>query len=248
MADFDLPELDESFGREAFSNLFRLYVAPELRLRIERGELPNPFPDAQLIGIQILFPADVGRPTVRLNHEVRATCRFQSKPGMDHKPGDGVRNDAIETISEIWLKDEDRDCGHATFLRRPDGGWWGYFSFIRHTGTARNLLEVADQDLVAAERIINEGTWVPFVDNCFSAAELAAKSLLFYHDSPGVVAGSKKHSLVRSRFNFHRHRGNVDASQCDALNRLWDLRQAGRYAERDISIDAEDAKSLLRRP
>jgi uncharacterized protein (UPF0332 family) len=78
----------------------------------------------------------------------------------------------------------------------------------------------------------------------FQCGRAWGKAALFCLDFQEIVK-SKGHGIVRSKFNLQRKIGNVDAAHSTALNRLWDMRQTGRYLEAEITFSDEDADSLL---
>ncbi len=234
-----------TFGDTVFGNLFRAFVEPSLKARIVQGELPNPFPLSELRRLQILFSPQGGKPLVRINGEVRAIAQVRPKQGVAIEKGDPVSFDQIESIGAIGLADEEADFGHATFLREPNGGWVGHFDFSYYKGTARRHVDVAEEFLQAARYSREKQHWSAFADTLFSAAELAAKASLFCLDLSGDVAKSKKHGVVKALFNKQRHVGNVDGAHTTAFNRLWELRQTGRYVQEVIAFTEVDADALL---
>ena len=246
MSGHNDPQPDAKWMDKAFSNLFELYVWPELMRRVERGDLSNPYPLSHLRGLQILFNPAGGKPIVRINEQVRGICEISTKPGVTINLGDPVSNEDVESIGEIHLHGYESDFGHATFVRRTDGGWWGYFNFIYWRGFSQRHVEVAEQFMTAAKLSRNESLWAPFVDNLYAAAELAAKASLLRLDDGQAIARSKKHSTVKAMFNRQRVIGNVEPEHTTALNRLWRIRQSGRYAEEITSIAPAEADELLR--
>lgn len=240
------PEQSQAkFGDTVFSNLFETFVEPDLKARIERGELPNPFPLSSLRGVQILFSPEGSKPIVRINSELRAIARVKPKLDATFDKGDPVSFDDIESIDVIALSEEEADYGHATFIRKPNDDWVGYFDFTYYKGTALRHLDVAEQFLHAARGCRDHKHWVAFADTLFSAAELAAKASLYCLSASREVIKTKKHGIVKAHFNKQRHIGNVDDAHTTAFNRLWDLRQKGRYVEDDVAFDDDDADQLL---
>lgn len=236
------------FNEIVFHNFLDTWVIPDITERIKRGELQNPYPfDTAVEQFQIVFSPS-GPPKVRLNGEVRANVKAQPKPGLEIKIGEPLALDQIETSAGILiaLKEDEIDCGHATFFRLPECGWRGSFDFIRYKGTARRHVDAAQQFLSVAKHCRNDRQWITFVDNLWSAQELTAKAALFYYDPRKEIVTSKKHRTISANFNRQRHIGNIAEPHTESFNRLWELRQKARYLEDDVEIADTEADELLR--
>ncbi len=150
----------------------------------------------------------------------------------------------LEDVTAFRLLEDDHpNCAHITLVRLQER-WIIGFDFqynkelsAKHVQAARDFYEVAK---FALER----GSLRPFVDNLFSAAELAVKALLLSIPDPSI-RNSKKHEMLTSRFNRFASLGNIDPEPRDAFNRLFKLRLTARYLEGDLSMDKEDGRKLL---
>jgi HEPN domain-containing protein len=234
MADKDL------VTEETFQQFMSLWILPEIERRREVGSLPLPF---DLERAQVLFFVD-GRPNVvRLNDEVRSTAYVKIKKGTSKSVGEPVFPHEIERIESLrLLDDEDPDCGHLTVLRLLNR-WTIAFDFIYNKGQAQQHLGAAKEFLEAARHALNKKHWRVFIDNSFSAAELAAKAFLL--TMPGPNQPPKNHKWVHARYNIHSKLGNVEDEQVQTLNRLSRLRPTARYLRGILSFDREEAIRVI---
>jgi uncharacterized protein (UPF0332 family) len=82
--------------------------------------------------------------------------------------------------------------------------------------------------------------WHAFVDNLFTAAELAVKSIFL-----SLADKTQTHRGISRRFNRYADLGNVQPEHKKTFNKLYGARDAARYLEREIQITKEEARMLL---
>lgn len=185
------------FGRKVFEQFMDLFVAPEIRRRQETGELDKPL---DLRAAQIIFFPNGRKPQVRINSEVRAIGKVKLKPGISKKVGEDIFGHEVEGLKVINLtQEDDPDCGHATLVRIGDS-WIIAFDFRYNKALSAKHIEVAKQFWESAEFSFKQRNWAPFIDTLFSAAELAAKSILLSMPDP-KFRKKTRHRVIQRRYN-----------------------------------------------
>jgi HEPN domain-containing protein len=233
---------DETFGSTVFNNLLNMYIVPEIERRRQVGQETPPIRAAQVV----FFTDD--RPTVvRLDAEVKAIATPNYKVGVTKQPGEPVFEHEVESLGTITLTDDDDpDCGHITFLSLA-GTWSVSFDFRRYKGTAKRHIEAAREFRAAATFSMSCRHWRAYIDNLYSAAELAVQALLLVlfiaptkADPPG-----RRHHIRKDNFDRFAELGNAAPTHRAAFNLLADLRTKVRYLEVEVSLAEDDARDLL---
>lgn len=232
---------DGEFTQQVFTQLMEIFVTPAVRERQAKGELARPLP---LRAAQIIFFPDERKPLVRVNEEVRARGQVRLKNGISKKAGDSVFATEIEGLEEIKLVEQDfRDCGHAT-LMKFNGNWSITFDFRYNKAISLQHLATAEQFYQVGQFALENGHWVAFVDNLFSACELAAKAALLA--TPAIELREKAtHKGIHSRFNRFANLGNVKEVHKSTFNKLYSMRDKARYLKGEIMIKEEEARNML---
>lgn len=229
------------FGRKVFEQFMDLFVAPEIRRRQETGELDKPL---DLRAAQIIFFPNGRKPQVRINSEVRAIGKVKLKPGISKKVGEDIFGHEVEGLKVINLtQEDDPDCGHATLVRIGDS-WIIAFDFRYNKALSAKHIEVAKQFWESAEFSFKQRNWAPFIDTLFSAAELAAKSILLSMPDP-KFRKKTRHRVIQRRYNRFADLGNVEPVYRKTFNKLSGLRDVARYLKKDTTISEREARNLL---
>jgi len=232
---------ENEFGQRVFNQFMDLFVTPEVRRRQEVGELDKPL---DLRAAQIIFFPDGRKPQVRINSEVRAIAKVKFRPDLTKKRGEPVYEDELEGLGQINLTEkDDPDCGHATLIRIA-GRWTIAFDFRYNKALSKRHIETADEFCVSAEFCFSQKKWSPFVDNLFSAAELAAKSILLSMADP-KFRKKARHKAIQIKYNRFADLGNVEAVYRDTFNKLSGLRDRARYLKGRLSISENEARKFL---
>jgi uncharacterized protein (UPF0332 family) len=226
---------DGSLFQRTFEHLMDVFVKPAVTKRQLAGELPNPL---ELRAIQIIFYPDGRSPLVRVNGEVKALAHVT---GTTLKVGRPVHEREIGSITKIELAEDERDFGHVTIIRVVDV-WSMHFDFTYNKAKSKAHVDRAREFHAAATDALTANRLGVFVDNLFSASELAAKALLL---TTAPSKPMKTHRTVQADFNLHAKLALVEADQKDAFNSLERLRQRGRYLEGSLSLEKEEATRLL---
>src|SRR5437867_7604353 len=103
----------------------------------------------------------------------------------------------------------------------------------RHLRDARQFLD-------SARYCQQRSAWSPFVDNLFSAAELAARAILLLLPDP-KFRRKGTHKAIHSRFNSFAKLGNVLPAGRDVFNKLHGLRPAARYQAKTLAFESKEA-------
>jgi len=232
---------NQSIWEITFKQVIDLWITPEVSRRQKSGCIPCPY---NLIAAQVIFYPD-GRPNViRLNEEVKFIGKVKFKDGVSKKKGDSIYAHEIENYEIDRLTDEeDPNCGHIT-LHRIGDVWSMSFDFIYNKGHAKEHLSAAREFLTAAQQSLIANSMRVFVDTCFSAAELAAKALIFATPLPGENI-KVPHKRIHSRYNLEAKYGNIDIAHTKAFNRLASLRDSARYLNNAFNLDADEARLLI---
>lgn len=200
--------------------MFQLAFSPEIRRRLNSGELGERF---VLSRGQLIQPVD-GRREIRLNEEVRGVGIVQTVRPV--QKGEPVYHSDLRYLEDFELKEEDMDSGHFTILWTGDG-WscsWdlrtGRLMSVRFLGIALEFLETA-QHARSQERAR------ACVDNLFSACELASKARLLLQQNP--AARAKTHSRIHTAINQSGHLGNVNEHFLKLFNWVSSNRSTARY-------------------
>ncbi|MBI3414515.1 MAG: HEPN domain-containing protein [Verrucomicrobia bacterium] len=234
-----MPE-ENKFGENMFRQVMDLWVTPEVERRQEARLLPKPL---DLRAAQIIFFSDGHPHQIRINDEVKILLKVKIKKGVQKKEGEAVYSNDIEDLELSKLPDnEDPNCGHITIYRK-EKTWLISFDLRYNKQSARTQLDAAKEFFDSATFSKDKKNWRSFADTLFSAAELAAKSLLITSDLE--LARSKKHGAIHSKLNNFAKHGNIESVQREAFNKLSQIRAPARYAEKTFSLREQEAEKLL---
>lgn len=226
--------------KNTFEQVMDLWITPEVKRRQDAGTIPKPY---DLVAAQVIFHSDGRNQEVRLNAEVRSIGKVKLKEGVSKNAGDPVYAHEVDSYESFRLPDDgDPNCGHFT-LRRVADQWTIAFDFIYNKGLSREHLAAAQEFLRSAESALQSNSYRVFVDNLFSASELAAKALLLTTPFPGE-SKRMSHGRIQSRYNLEAKMGNVSSGHKDAFNRLAGLRSSARYLNGTLSISKAIADEL----
>lgn len=182
---------------------------------------------------------------MRINSEVRLLAQAVLRDGMSIVPGKEIYEHEVERIDKFWLSEEDdQDCGFAVVFKLQDT-WGLYFDFRYNKELAQRHIDRASQFLVAAEYALEKDLEAPFIDNLFSAAELAAKAILLPHHL--MMRTNKRHDRVQKFFSDFADLGNIEMTYKETFNKLRSLRNPARYADLDteINVSKEEKENML---
>ncbi len=230
--------LDNSAARNLLTQLMTIYISPELRKR----QHPQNF---NLRAAQIIFYDDSRPCQVRINDEINGIAKVKLKSGVSKKKNEPIFENEVEGLSEINLTEyDDPNCAHVTLVRIRNT-WTIAFDFRYNKGLAQKHIKTAKQFYETAEFSYQKENWAPLIDNLFSAAELAAKSMLLLMPGTGFTKKSR-HRSIQFRFNKFADLGNVPEEFRVTLNKLSELRNKARYLKGALNMDRIHLESFLR--
>lgn len=225
---------DPAVSERVIQQCLELFFNPEIRRRQIEENADSPY---ELIAAQIVFSPGGGS-TIRLNEEVRFALDATLLDGSRTKEQRYSTADLLE-VHEFRLTEQDRDCGHAT-LFRTQKGWTLCFDFRRNRDTCQLYKQTAREFLESAKDARASLRWRVFVDNLFSACELAAKaSLLWFADEQ--FRDRTNHKAVSARFNLYARSGNVPDAIREVFNILRKSRSSARYGTEKCDVDPTEA-------
>jgi len=203
--------LDEEGKKRVFDQVLNIWAKPEIERRIKDGQMKK---DDEVMRVQVICTP--GSPNeIKLNDEVIIIA--EAKANRNIVRGEEIRKSDVSEMKK-FIVDCPVNSGHITLFRFLDK-WIVIFDFkynkenIRRTLEAsRSFYESAKDDLVA-ERI------VPFLENCWSSAELSSICHM-------LSMGRKNESHGKNVENFiaWSELGNVDKRHAKILSKLKDLR------------------------
>jgi hypothetical protein len=194
---------------------------PEIRRRIENGDLPDDF---FLWAAQLLQPHD-DKALIRLNEEVRGVSYLRT--GRPFEKGDPVLRSDLANLEYFDLVDDELDCGHFTIFW-TGSSWVGAFDFRAGRAKCLSLIEKALAFVAAARLSMKEGLAEPSIDTLHTACELLAKTRLILGHIPAHEW--KSHGSIKSAINKEGRLGNIDPAFLSLFNRLFEIRQHAKYA------------------
>jgi hypothetical protein len=227
-----------------FAQMWEMCFEPELEKRKSSGAISSEF---SLFMAQALYPPE-GPNRILFNEEVKGDGLLRAPRAVNK--GDPVTFQDLAHLEKYELPDELLDCGHFTIIR-CDEGWKMFFNFLSGRSKAKDMLELAQEFLQAAEKSAGENHAGPAVDNLFSASELISKAELILHRSRAVT--SKRHGAIKSSINAWAKLGNIDSAFIKLFNKLGNQRPNARYGDKDnrppipSSDDFELVKAMVER-
>jgi HEPN domain-containing protein len=232
---------NDDFSKTLFQNIINLYIAPEIERRKEQGKISENF---VLVKAQVIFNPDKKENTVRINDEVLTNAYIKLKNGISKEKGDPIFENEVEDIGVMYpAKEEDQDLGHITIVKIKD---YYHMSFdfrynkrlsSKYIKNAKEFLENAEYDLTTAK-------WAPFIDNLFSASELAIKSILLTIPDPKFKKKSS-HKEIEQKYSIFHKSLRLDPGYQECFTTLSRLRSRARYSDPDFKIAKEDAEKYL---
>jgi hypothetical protein len=226
----------------AFRNFMDIFITPEVIKRQGAGNLPKPL---TLSRAQIIFYANGRKPVIRINDEVRAAVKVKLKAEAIKHVNERVYEDDIEFYESIELiEEDDRDCGHATFIKHR-GRWIMRLDVRYNKKTSRALLFKSRQYLSLSGTALRKRSYDAFIDNLFSAAELIAKTVLLRMPDKSFQ-DKANHKAIHSKFNLYSKKEIIGDRERKTFNRLASMRYQARYYPEKICITSSDARNMMK--
>lgn len=220
------------------------YAYQELHERAKAGRITLPYP---LHDVHVIMYPDESRNEILLNEQVRFVGNVILSPGISPKFKQNMKANEIERILNLYpSRKNDPDAAHI-MLTKLNGRWYFACDLIYNRKRVKNRFATARQFLKTAD-YCKENLMGPFVDNLFSATELAIQSILLLHHFKKYSL-NQSHDDTKKIFREFTSNGNLETKFADHYDTLDDLRDKGRYLNglhgREFSLQEERASELF---
>jgi hypothetical protein len=223
--------VNDQTAKNFFKNVLDLWIYPEINKRLEEGKISK---NTEVRRALITMNPNKNSPEVRINNEVGVTVITKYKSDVPKKYGE----DEHLVIEQI---DKDPNSAYIILIRVKDL-WTIKFEGTWNKARAGQRFDAAKEFYEAATLCINNRLLRPFIDNLYSAVELLITSqLLLMADKD--YARKQSHPSTRIHFNA----GQYDPEHENIYNKLYGLRDAARYLNRDFKFNIDNGSDLLRK-
>ena len=229
----------ERVGSTLFQEMLSRFVEPEVSRRQEAGEWPA---DAGIYRFQVLFHQE-REPEVRFNERVGGMLQAVAARAIEK--GEDVMLEDIAGVKGYEPRAEDNGVPHVTVFAHRDG-WSLAFEFNYRHPRRFEYLANGSEFAATAREALSAGRLGVALDNAFSACELLAKAeLLSCHPTIEDALAANSHGAVATPYSLWARLDNTDARFVRMLYRLRELRPAGRYLNKELKVDADQASELI---
>jgi hypothetical protein len=221
-----------------------LFLLPYIKKRQSEGTMPKPL---QLKAARVIFFPDGRDYLVQVNEEVGVVL-LKYKDGVNKDVGEPVYEHEVDWSHIPGLPEEYKDCGHITLIV-VNGVMYLSFDAVYNKGVNQKLIATARQFYDTAAYALSKKQWSSFIDNLFSAAELAAKCIVL----SSLIPDRKildDHNLIQEGFTKFGKNGNVQKDLTKAFHKLRNERVPARYLKgKDdmYTMNETEAKTLYER-
>jgi len=200
-------------------------VYPEIMRRVAAKKLD---PSFRLYKAHVILFSTYSRNDVLLNDEVRIKGNIQFAKGKTFQPGEPVSQKDIDQILGLYPSEKnDPNAAHIMLIKiRSD--WYFAVDLIFDREKVKKRFYSADTFLKSSEINLKKKLWSPFVDNLFSATELAIQSSLLLRHYEGY-SRRQSHKKTREIFEGYCKTGNAPMTFLEHYVRMFELRKKGRY-------------------
>ena len=220
-------------------------VYPEIMRRVKEGKVKLPF---KLNKAHILLFSDNTKNDVLLNDEVRFQLLMRLKKGKSFKKKDPIRESDVDEVIKIYPdKRNDPNAAHIMMVKIKNQ-WYFAADLVYDKEKMRKKFDTAKNFLESAKSNLDKELWSPFIDNLFSATELAAQSVLLLRHY-GKYSLKQSHEDTRKYFTAYWQNKNTAIKFVQHYDSLSELRKKARYSQglhgRRFTLKKEKAKELL---
>ncbi len=184
--------------------------------------------------------ADQTRNEILLNDKVRSVANTKFKQGL--------QGDKEDYLGLFPSESNDKNAAHVILTKLNDM-WFCAYDLIYDRKKVGSRFELAKSFLKVAIFCLQEKLCGPFVDNLYSATELAIQSILLLHHN-SLFSLNQTHTDTRVLFSEHAELGNIDTKFSGHYTKLEELRDKGRYLNgthgRTFSLDEVEADNVLK--
>jgi len=213
-----------------------IYIIPEIEKRKNEKIIGEDF---ELISFQILFSLSKSVPEIRLNEECKIVANIKVKEGIIISKGEPIHWDDVESVISLKLEEnDDGDCGHVSYIYLGNN-LVSSFDFRYNKKTIKQRIEISRQFLDTAKFALDNGFYNVYVDNIFSATEIASQACLLILPDKNFLAKTN-HKAIKSKLNWWSSLGNIDMKFSTVLNQLSVLRNNERYFNGETTLTNKD--------
>lgn len=234
-----------------WSQVTSIFIEPE----VERRRAAGVFDEIEVDGIFrfIVLMSHDGQSRVLFNREFRGTVL--ATPLREVTEGEEV---LVEDLGEVAGFEPDLDEPGTPYVAGllTSTGWTLCFQLggPMHPD-ARPTFELAAAFAATARHALKTGHVAVALDNACSAVELLAKAELLLAPRPVAdriadeTSKRRNHKAIHEPFADWARLGNVPSDFSSLLGRLFQLRAAARYQNRDLAreLKTDEAETLLHR-
>jgi hypothetical protein len=231
-------------GKRTLMQFLELFVRPEIERRRQLGRVDDSF---LVTRAQVVLYPDGREPVIRFNDEIAGMAIARLGPGSigrEYTAGSPLFTHEIESIERFELPAEEADAGHITMIGLHDKIAL-FFDARRNRGRASGLLERSKQFFESAEASFAKQHWAVFVDNLFSAAELAVKAWLWTGPLGFEFADRMRHGDIGSAFQKYVQWGNANPRLLKTYQELAAGRPPMRYRQNPKAVRLALARRWL---
>jgi len=230
----------EEFGKTVYNNIKKIWLDPEIERRSKNGIA---FTD-QIRAVQILIYPEK-KTIIRFNDEVEAYVTFYKKKGVAKEKYDPVYEYEVEGIKSARVTEkDDPNCAQILILKIQEY-YHIYFDFRYNKQIAFTFISSSKNFYKSAINNYEKNAIQPCVDNLYSSAELAIKSLFLTWPNIKPHKGLS-HKIIKNMYEEYAELGNVKKEYKEIFNELYELRPRLRYFQPDYNISKEKIEHYLR--
>jgi len=230
----------EKFGKTLYNHIKKIWIDPEIERRSKNGK---DFTD-QIKAVQILIYPEK-ETIIRFNDEVEAYVTCYKKKGVTKEKGDLVYDYEVEGIKSVKItRIDDPNCAQILILRLQNY-YHIYFDFRYNKPIALNFISSSKEFYKSASNNYEKNVIPPFVDNLYSSAELAIKSLFLTW--PNIKPHKRlSHKIIKKMYEEYAELGNVKEECKNVFNELYELRPRVRYFQPEYDISKAKMEYYLK--
>lgn len=216
--------LNEGEVKRVFDQVMNIWVIPEINRLRQSGEISESF---KIRRVQIIFNLDEPF-VIKFNESVKIIAEVKAKRNI--VKGEEIKVSDIEKVDK-FIVDCPPNSSHITLFRFIDR-WIIIFDAIYNKKKIREILKTSKDFYESAKNDLKERRLVPFYENCWNSAELAAVC-----HSLSIGRKNKSHGENVKNFIKWSELGNVKGEHAKALSKLKDLRKLKYISAADFESE-----------
>ena len=229
--------MDQTGVKNFLSNIFTLWLTPEIELRRKNNSLKSGF---SLNKAQIIFTVD-GKKIIRLNEEIKALIKTNLRKVDDMRIDISNINESIERLDRI---EEEEDFGHVTILKIREL-WVIAFDFRYGISSSGQFFGLGLEFLKASKFSNENRLYQAAASNLFFAMENFMKArFLLYPDA--IKRKSKTHRELSGQVSInYKHFKIINSEYKKEYDFLKDLYDKGVRYNPNFKVNKTKIKNSL---